>query len=107
MAQPASDIALPRSTIECSNPATRERLGAVDVTSAESVREVVSRARVAQRSWAETGFSERRRVLRTLLDTVLDRVDFICDVVVGDCGKTRENAVMGDVWPVCEKLRWN
>ncbi len=23
-----------------------------------------------------------------------------------DCGKTRENALLGEIWPVCEKLRW-
>jgi acyl-CoA reductase-like NAD-dependent aldehyde dehydrogenase len=26
--------------------------------------------------------------------------------VVSDSGKTRENAMLGEVWPVCEKLRW-
>jgi acyl-CoA reductase-like NAD-dependent aldehyde dehydrogenase len=27
-------------------------------------------------------------------------------VVVRDAGKTRENAMMGEIWPVAEKLRW-
>ncbi len=106
MAHAASDIAQPASSIECSNPATREKLGTVHVTSADDVRDVVTRARTAQRRWAETSFAERKRVLRRLLETILDRVDFICDEVVQDSGKTRENAVMGEVWPVCEKLRW-
>ena len=30
----------------------------------------------------------------------------LCEIVVKDSGKTLENAMAGEIWPVCEKLRW-
>jgi len=95
-----------RSTIECFEPATRERLGSVPVDSSESVKRAVDRARAAQKGWAETTFAARRAVLRSVLGHVLEHTDELCDVIVRDSGKTRENALMGEIWPVCEKLRW-
>jgi acyl-CoA reductase-like NAD-dependent aldehyde dehydrogenase len=65
----------------------------------------VRRARDAQRRWARTSFAERRRVLRKVLDHVLEHADDLVVAVVKDAGKTRENAMLGEIWPVCEKLR--
>ena len=48
----------------------------------------------------------RKRVLQRLLELILEQADEICDAVVADTGKTRENAMLGEIWPVCEKLRW-
>lgn len=72
----------------------------------DAVRAAVDRARQAQRGWAETDFARRRRVLRRITDEVLIRTDELVDMICRDSGKTREQALMGEVWPVCEKLRW-
>jgi len=76
------------------------------VDSEDEVRAAIQRARTAQRDWCETSFTERRQVLKALLDYLLDHADEICEVIVRDSGKTRENAMVGEIWPVCEKLRW-
>lgn len=94
------------SEIHCIDPATRESLGTVAVTTPAEVKRAVERARTAQRAWRETSFAQRRRVLERLLDRVLDEDARLVDLVSRDCGKTRENALMGEIWPVCEKLRW-
>lgn len=96
----------PQRSIECFEPATRAPLGKVGVDGPEAVRLKVARAREAQRVWAESSWDDRREVLRLILDHVLEHADELCDVVVRDAGKTRENAMMGEIWPVCEKLRW-
>jgi acyl-CoA reductase-like NAD-dependent aldehyde dehydrogenase len=70
------------------------------------VRDRLARAREAQKSWGATSFAERRRVLGRLLEKVLDRADEICRLVSLEAGKTLQNAMMGEIWPVCEKLRW-
>jgi acyl-CoA reductase-like NAD-dependent aldehyde dehydrogenase len=70
------------------------------------VHKAVARARHAQKSWRNTSFEERRRVLGRLLDRVLDDDERLVELVSRDCGKTRENALMGEIWPVAEKLRW-
>ena len=50
--------------------------------------------------------AERRRVLGAMLRYTVEHKAEICDEVQRGSGKTRENALMGEIWPVCEKLRW-
>jgi acyl-CoA reductase-like NAD-dependent aldehyde dehydrogenase len=92
--------------IRCFDPASRELLGIVRVDGADAVDAAVARARDAQRGWALTSFAARRRVLRGIADRLVDGIDDLCGLIVSDSGKTRENALMGEIWPVCEKLRW-
>ncbi len=92
--------------IRCFDPATRELLGAVAIDPPERVHEVIARAKAAQIGWRETDFARRRAVLRRIADHLVDHMDELVDVVVRDAGKTRENALMGEIWPVLEKLRW-
>ncbi len=94
------------SLIECSDPATREALGTVAVDDPEDVRAAVARARLAQVAWRPTDFEARRRVLGRVADHIVDHMDELCELVVRDSGKTLENALMGEIWPVLEKLRW-
>jgi acyl-CoA reductase-like NAD-dependent aldehyde dehydrogenase len=92
--------------IECLNPATGERLGQLPVASAEDVATAVARARVAQKAWAQSSFAQRRAVLGHMLDHMLDHVDELCAAIVQDSGKTWENALLGEIMPVCNKIRW-
>jgi acyl-CoA reductase-like NAD-dependent aldehyde dehydrogenase len=92
--------------IECVDPATRERLGSVRVDSPADVDAAVARARKAQQAWGRTSYAERRRVLSAILDYTVEHKDEICDEVQRGAGKTRDNALIGEIWPVCEKLRW-
>ncbi len=92
--------------IACFEPATGVSLGEVAVTSPEAVADAIARARAAQRSWRATTLRERRAVLARALEIILDEADELCETIVRDSGKTRENALSGEIWPVCEKLRW-
>lgn len=92
--------------IRCVDPATGEPLGTVAITSPAEVRAAVGRAREAQKAWRRTSFAQRRRVLGRLLDRILDTDRRLVDLVTRSSGKTRENALMGEIWTVCEKLRW-
>ncbi len=94
------------ATLECRNPATLERLGDVPIFDARAVAERVARARAAQVSWGQTSFAERRRVLRALLDHIVDHQDEICRACSRDSGKTLVDAAMGEIFPVCEKIRY-
>ena len=95
-----------QTTLPCVDPATLEKLGEVPIMPPDEVEARVARARVAQAAWGRSPFKERRRLLRAILDHVLEHADELCEVVVRDSGKTRENAMLGEIWPVCEKLRW-
>ncbi|HXG28833.1 MAG TPA: aldehyde dehydrogenase family protein [Nevskiales bacterium] len=99
-------IRSPAPLIECFNPATGERLGALPAATPEDVAAAVERARVAQRAWAQSRFAQRRAVLGHLLDHILAHTDELCAEIVRDSGKTFENALLGEILPVCNKLRW-
>lgn len=101
----ATAVSSPRM-IECRDPATHALLGTVPVDGPEAVREAVVRARAAQVRWGKSTFEERRQLLRVVMAHVLDAADELCELVARDAGKTRENAILGEVWPVCEKIRW-
>lgn len=103
---PAAVPSPSRDTIACTEPATRRSLGTVPVTPSSWIPTIVERGRDAHRMWAKAPLSERCRVLSLLLERILERADEICELVVRDAGKTREHAVMGEIWPVVEKLRW-
>ncbi len=94
------------TVIECLSPTTGEKFGEWPCDDAQAVAKAVARARKAQRAYAGAHFETRRRVLRAILSAVVENADSICDAIVKDSGKTRENAMMGEVLPVCEKLRW-
>lgn len=94
------------SVIPCVEPASGKPLGEVKAHTPDEVRLMIARARDAQEQWAQTSFAIRRSVLKHILKHVLRHADELCDVIVRDAGKTRENAIMGEIWPVSEKLRW-
>ena len=100
------DLGADAGVIRCFDPATRELLGTVPVDGPDAVQEAIARAREAQVGWRETSFALRRRVLRRVADAIVGQVDDLVELIVRDSGKTRENALMGELWTVLEKLRW-
>lgn len=94
------------ATLPCRNPATLETLGEVPVYSRAQVVSAVERGRRAQAAWGKTTYAQRRQVLRTLLAEIVARQDEICTLASRDSGKTLVDAAMGEVFPVCEKIRY-
>jgi acyl-CoA reductase-like NAD-dependent aldehyde dehydrogenase len=92
--------------LPCRNPATGEVFGEVPIHDAADVKRIVRRAREAQRAWGATSMKERKRVLARLLDVIVDRQTEIAELAVRDSGKTMVDAAMGEVFPVCEKIRY-
>src|ERR1700749_557985 len=88
------------------DPATRPPLGSVRVASPADVDAAVARAKAAQKRWGQTSFAERRRVLGALLAYTVEHKEEICAEVQRGSGQTRENALLGEIWPAGEKLRW-
>jgi acyl-CoA reductase-like NAD-dependent aldehyde dehydrogenase len=106
MTDTAKDMQEVPAAIPCTDPATGERLGETPSLTPDEVRDRIARARRAQAQWGKTPFSERRRVLERLLALILENDDELCDQICRDAGKTLHNAMLGEIWPICEKLRW-
>jgi len=81
-------------------------MGEAAIMGLPEVTEIVRAARKAQVAWATTTFEERKRVLRRLLDAIVRDQARIARLAVRDSGKTMVDAAMGEVFPVCEKIRY-
>jgi len=95
-----------KDCITCFSPATMKKLGTADVVSKEQVADICTRAREAQKKWAKTTFGERRRVLRTLLNYIVTHQQELVEISVKETGKTKVEAIFGEVFMTIEKVRW-
>ncbi|KAK0458471.1 meiotic sister-chromatid recombination aldehyde dehydrogenase [Desarmillaria tabescens] len=71
----------------------------------EIVRKIV-KADDAQLSWRETSFTQRRRVVRSLLKWLVDNQDVCAKVACRDTGKTMVDAALGEILTTCSKMEW-
>jgi acyl-CoA reductase-like NAD-dependent aldehyde dehydrogenase len=92
--------------VPCWDPATMDYLGELPVHSADDVRRMVAKARVAQREWANTDFSKRRQLLRVIQRFILANAETIATVACRDSGKTKIDAMVGEILVTLEKCRW-
>ncbi|HTW11944.1 MAG TPA: succinic semialdehyde dehydrogenase [Solirubrobacteraceae bacterium] len=82
--------------IEVSNPATGAHVGSVPVVGTAELAEMAGRARAAQQSWAARAFSERAAIMLRAQKWMVDNSDRVIDTVVGETGKTVEDAQLND-----------
>ncbi|KAI0397706.1 ALDH-like protein [Xylariaceae sp. FL0594] len=94
------------TAIQCYAPATGQFLGLVNPSTPAGLDRAIAQAAAAQKTWAKTSFSERRKVLRSMLRHVLDNQEQICKVSSLDSGKTMVDAQLGEVLVTAEKLQW-
>ncbi|KAK4187297.1 hypothetical protein QBC35DRAFT_498965 [Podospora australis] len=92
--------------VQCYAPATGQFLGLVNPSTPVAIDRAVEQAQTAQTKWAATSFRERRAVLRSLLQHVLDNQEQICRIACLDSGKTMVDAQLGEVLVTAEKLVW-
>ena len=86
------------------NPATLEELGRVPKFSAAEVDSAVTKARSVQPAWAALSFHERAKYILRAKDILIDRQDEICDLIAGEVGKPRVEALAGEVIPVANLM---
>ncbi|KAL4898649.1 Aldehyde/histidinol dehydrogenase [Aspergillus ambiguus] len=72
----------------------------------DDVDRAVQAAKTAQIEWSKTSFTERRKVLKTLLKYVLEHQDELATVCCLDSGKTKVDACFGEILVTAEKLKW-
>ncbi|KAH8614256.1 putative Aldehyde dehydrogenase family [Trypanosoma vivax] len=104
--EPLTPRASPAGMICCYDKGTNIPIGLVNTTTPSEVREAVACARVAQKEWAKTPFSTRRRLLFSLMEYILANQSTICKTTSVECGKTMLDAFLGEIITTLEKLRW-
>jgi len=83
-------------------PATGEWLGDVQVASSEQIADAMTRARAAQARWASTALESRCAQVLMLRDAIVDRADELIELLVRECGKPRQEALVHEVMVVAD-----
>jgi acyl-CoA reductase-like NAD-dependent aldehyde dehydrogenase len=86
------------------NPATGELVGHVDDMSATQVEAAVERARRAQPEWESYGFKGRAQAMYDLRHWIVQNRARLLDILVKENGKTREDALLAELFYVCDAL---
>lgn len=94
------------TAIQCYAPATGQFLGSINPSTRNGIDRIITKAAEAQIEWTKTSFAQRRRVLKTLLKFVLDNQETIARAACLDSGKTRVDAIFGEILVTAEKLKW-
>jgi acyl-CoA reductase-like NAD-dependent aldehyde dehydrogenase len=90
--------------IAVENPATGEIIGYVDNMDAAEVEALAARARRAQPGWEALGFDGRADVMYGLRHWLIKNRERVIQTVVRENGKTREDAMLAELWYVCDSL---
>lgn len=87
-------------------PATGQFLGKYKSNSRSEINEAISNAKQAQLSWKKSTFAQRRQVLRSLSEFIIQNQEEIARVACRDSGKTMVDASMGEILVTLEKINW-
>ena len=93
-----------RRHLQLRSPVTLEPTGELVCANAEDVAQAIAVARKAQPEWAATPIRERAKIAARALELVLERQDEIIDVVVGETGKARTDAMSMEIFSVADSL---
>ena len=90
--------------IDVINPATGAVIGSVPDLNATEVGQLVERARAAQPAWEQLGFKGRGRLMIALRSWLVEHRNEVVDAVVAENGKTREDALLAELFYVVDSL---
>ena len=96
-----------RKYITAYDPATAYHLDTVLADSPNEITKKIADAYAAQKTWAQTSFDDRRRVMRSLKKWLVDNQETCAKVACRDTGKTSEYPFGQRVvcWCMCAHVR--
>lgn len=92
--------------IQCYCPATGQSLDSIPALTTYEMDDIIEKTRKAQIAWAQTSFSERRKVLNTISNFINNNQEDIARVACRDSGKTMLDASLGEILVTLEKINW-
>lgn len=98
---PAND-----SEIISYNPATNEEVGRVKNCSAGEVQAAVESAREAAKIWRITPFAERKRVVMSAREVILNEMDSIARLISDEMGKPVAESYSAEIAPVLDLMQY-
>ncbi|HEU5077219.1 MAG TPA: aldehyde dehydrogenase family protein [Polyangiaceae bacterium] len=103
----SDSVAEPVEFWQCTNPATGERIGQIEVMGAEAVTRAVTKARHAQASWGELGVKERAARVLGFCDRLIEHAEDLADLLVLETGKPRLEAISNEILVLADVIHWH
>src|SRR3990167_6161933 len=94
------------SSIQAINPATGENMGEIPVMEEAEVKMAINRARVAQESWAQTSFIQRKKIILSARGIILKNIDSIAELISKENGKPILESISHDIMPVMDLMTY-
>ncbi|KAH9923832.1 Aldehyde/histidinol dehydrogenase [Fomitopsis serialis] len=92
--------------ITCFDPTGGFYLDTLPADNTGQILNKIARAADAQKEWKKTSFRDRRRVMISLKEWLVDNQETCARVVCRDTGKTLLDAALGEIMTTCSKLDW-
>ena len=92
--------------LESFNPATGERVGAVDTITPEQVQAVVDDVARVQPAWAELSLEDRGNYMRRAAEVLLDELDDLAALLSAEQGKPLNESLSMELIPTIDALHW-
>lgn len=88
------------------DPATSLHIGTYVSDDEKDIKDKIRKSAQAQKTWKKTSFTQRRRVVRSLLKWLVDNQEVCARVACRDTGKTLIDASLGEILTTCSKMEW-
>jgi succinate-semialdehyde dehydrogenase/glutarate-semialdehyde dehydrogenase len=90
----------------CRSPATGEILGYSPMTDLQELEQIISKAKIAQKSWSKFDVRERARHMLRVRDYLAHHAERISEVISRDNGKTCVDALVTEVLPAAMAVNY-
>jgi acyl-CoA reductase-like NAD-dependent aldehyde dehydrogenase len=91
-------------TFAVENPATGATVAHLPDMDSAQVEQLVQRARNAQKAWGQASFEDRAAVMYAARKWIVDNRERVAQTVIEENGKTREDAMLADVFITADAL---
>ncbi len=95
-----------RAELVSRNPVTGAEIGRAPIATPEEVARAVGRAREAQRSWSQTSFRERGRVVMKARKIILKELENIALLIAQETGKPIAEAIAMELTPTLDLMQY-
>ena len=88
------------------SPLDNQVIGEYKISDETEIKSTFIKAREAQKLWSKTSLQKRSKVLKKLRQSITADLDNLVDLISKDSGKTRLEALMADIYPSLELIKY-
>lgn len=88
------------------SPLDNQAFGKYKISDNDEITTAFLKAREAQKIWSKTSLKQRGQILKALRQAITADIDKLVDMITKDSGKTNLEALMADIYPSLELIKY-